>query len=156
MVEHLSLIHIFMDRLEEIRRQISKCDDIIIKQLSKRMNLILDIIQYKKEKEMPVLQTEQEHLQFSNMEQLLQSDSLKDEILDIYSYIIKTSRKYQARNIFDYNIMLIGFMGTGKSTIARELSHLLEIEDVEIDELIVKKAGKSIPDIFEDEYKRQV
>ena len=32
---------------------------------------------------------------------------------------MKNSRRIQAKSLFDYNIFLIGFMGAGKSTIAR-------------------------------------
>ncbi len=47
------------------------------------------------------------------------------------------------------NIFLIGFMGTGKSTIARELEKMLNTECMEMDEMIVERQGMSIPDIFE-------
>ncbi|MDB4547296.1 hypothetical protein N9Z80_03805 [Akkermansiaceae bacterium] len=46
------------------------------------------------------------------------------------------------------NIVLIGFMGTGKSTIGRELSKMLSYPLVDTDQAIVKKAGKPIPRIF--------
>lgn len=46
------------------------------------------------------------------------------------------------------NIFLIGFMGTGKSTVARYLNKKFAMEIIEMDELIVKREGKSIPDIF--------
>ncbi|MDA7517967.1 shikimate kinase [Akkermansiaceae bacterium] len=49
------------------------------------------------------------------------------------------------------NIVLIGFMGTGKSTIGRELSKMLSYPLVDTDQAIVKKAGKPIPRIFADE-----
>ena len=49
----------------------------------------------------------------------------------------------------DMNIMLIGFMGTGKSTIAGKLKEILNIEQIEMDTLIAEEAGMSIPDIFE-------
>lgn len=47
------------------------------------------------------------------------------------------------------NIMLIGFMGTGKSTIADKLKQILNVEQIEMDALIAQEAGMSIPDIFE-------
>lgn len=59
----------------------------------------------------------------------------------------------------DYNIMLIGFMGTGKTTISRELSKKLKIKEIDMDEYIVKKEGRSINDIFEsdgEEYFRSI
>lgn len=48
----------------------------------------------------------------------------------------------------DINIMLIGFMGCGKSTVAAELTKRLSLEQIEMDALIAKEAGMSIPDIF--------
>jgi len=49
------------------------------------------------------------------------------------------------------NIALIGFMGTGKTTIGRTLARKLSKTFVEIDALIEQKAGKSIADIFKDD-----
>ena len=49
---------------------------------------------------------------------------------------------------FDYNIVLIGFMGAGKSTIARALQRELGFPLIEMDERIVKEQGMSINDIF--------
>ncbi len=47
------------------------------------------------------------------------------------------------------NIVLIGFMGTGKSTIALEMSRRYAMDMVEMDQMIVEREGMSIPDIFE-------
>ena len=47
------------------------------------------------------------------------------------------------------NIFLIGFMGVGKSTIARLFSDKLCMELIEMDETIEAEQGMSIPDIFE-------
>ncbi len=47
------------------------------------------------------------------------------------------------------NIFLIGFMGCGKSTIARVLSEKLGVAQVEMDELIVQEQGMPITGIFE-------
>lgn len=46
------------------------------------------------------------------------------------------------------NIFLIGFMGTGKSTIARNMKRKYHMEILEMDETIVEREGMSIPDIF--------
>lgn len=57
------------------------------------------------------------------------------------------------------NLYLIGFMGAGKSTIARMLSKKMGKALVEMDERIVKEQGMSINEIFEihgEEYFRQV
>lgn len=47
------------------------------------------------------------------------------------------------------NIFLIGFMGSGKSTIARLLSERLGVTQVEMDEVIVQEQGMPITEIFE-------
>lgn len=49
----------------------------------------------------------------------------------------------------DYNIYLIGFMGAGKSTIARTLVREQGCSLVEMDEQIVEEQGMSINEIFE-------
>ena len=46
------------------------------------------------------------------------------------------------------SIALIGFMGTGKTTVGRILATKLGKEFIELDSLIEQKAGKSIPEIF--------
>ncbi len=48
------------------------------------------------------------------------------------------------------NIALIGFMGTGKSRVGRELSKLLGMDFIETDSLIVERTGKSIVEIFKE------
>lgn len=48
------------------------------------------------------------------------------------------------------NLILIGFMGTGKTTIGKRVAKSLGFKFVDTDLLIVKKAGKSIPKIFEE------
>lgn len=47
------------------------------------------------------------------------------------------------------NIVLIGYRGTGKSTIADRLSKLLDMRVVCMDEEIVRRAGQAIPQIVE-------
>ncbi len=47
------------------------------------------------------------------------------------------------------HIYLIGFMGTGKSTIAQRLKTILRAGEIDMDAAIVKEAGMSIRRIFE-------
>lgn len=47
------------------------------------------------------------------------------------------------------NIALIGFMGTGKTTISHELHRMTAMEEIDLDTYIVEKMGCSINEIFE-------
>lgn len=49
------------------------------------------------------------------------------------------------------NIVLIGFMGSGKSTIARELAKKLDMKVIDMDYEIEREEGRSISDIFEED-----
>lgn len=47
-------------------------------------------------------------------------------------------------------LIFIGFMGTGKSTLAKHISNNEQLSFVDLDSYIVKKENKSIPQIFSD------
>ena len=49
------------------------------------------------------------------------------------------------------NIILCGFMGCGKTTLAKALAVKLDMPLIDTDEEIVKRQGKSIAEIFETE-----
>jgi shikimate kinase len=46
------------------------------------------------------------------------------------------------------NVALVGFMGTGKTSVGQELAKKLGWQFIEVDALIEHLAGKSIPDMF--------
>ena len=52
-------------------------------------------------------------------------------------------------------IYLTGMMGSGKSTVGKILAGYLSVPFIDLDEFIVERAGKSIPDIFEQEGERR-
>lgn len=57
------------------------------------------------------------------------------------------------------HIFLIGFMGVGKSSTSRVLSHMLGVKEIDTDGLVVEKEGCQIPVIFEkkgEEYFRNL
>lgn len=49
------------------------------------------------------------------------------------------------------SLALVGFMGTGKTAVAKALARRLNKEFIELDSLIQEKAGKSIPEIFQQD-----
>jgi shikimate kinase len=52
----------------------------------------------------------------------------------------------EARNI--HNLALVGFMGTGKSSVGRLAAEQLHFAFIDTDELIENEVGKAIPEIF--------
>jgi shikimate kinase len=52
---------------------------------------------------------------------------------------------------YELNIALFGFMGVGKSVIGKILAEKTGLPFVDLDEEIIKKKGKKISQIFEDE-----
>ena len=51
-------------------------------------------------------------------------------------------------NVMKTNIVLIGYMGTGKTAVGRRLAEKLGMKFIEVDSLIEKQAGRKITDIF--------
>jgi shikimate kinase len=46
------------------------------------------------------------------------------------------------------NLILVGFMGSGKSSVGREIARRCQLRFLDTDSMIRKKCGKSIPEIF--------
>ena len=139
-----------MNDLEMYREQLALCDDKIIDALVERNAIIEKIMAYKETYGMPILQPAQEAKQERRLNEKLKDNKYQDEIHDVFKRILRNSKRIQARKLFDYNIVLIGFMGAGKSTVSTYLSKILASPQVEMDEEIVKKEGMSINKIFEE------
>ena len=139
-----------MGKLEEIRERLEVCDKQIVSVLEDRMDIIKEIMEYKKENGLPILQPEQEKRQRKMLKEHVKENTYREEILDIFTYIVENSRRIQARTLFTHNIFLIGFMGVGKSTVSDYLSKILASPQVEMDQVIVNKEHMSINKIFEE------
>ena len=138
-----------MDKIEAIRDKIGECDDIIIEQLAVRMSYIQEIISYKKATGIPILQPEQEAKQKEWLEKRMEEKRHKAEVEDVFESITLNSKRIQSRKLFNYNIVLIGFMGAGKSTISEFLKNSFAMEVIEMDQIIAEREGMTISDIFE-------
>jgi shikimate kinase len=54
-------------------------------------------------------------------------------------------------NAADVNLYLVGFMGTGKTTVGRTVAHKLSFQLIDSDHEIERQRGKTIADIFAHE-----
>jgi len=143
-----------MNKLEVLRESLGQCDEIILDALLMRNRIVEDIMVYKEANNLPVLQPEQEAKQKGWLEARMEGRRHKKEVKDVFASITQNSKRIQSRNLFNYNIFLIGFMGAGKSTISDYLKNALAM-----DQCIVERQGMSISDIFEtygEEYFREL
>ena len=148
-----------MNQLEVLRESLGQCDEIILDALLMRNRIVEDIMVYKEAHDLPVLQPEQEAKQKGWLEARMEGRRHKKEVNDVFASITQNSKRIQSRNLFNYNIFLIGFMGAGKSTISDYMKNALAMDVVEMDQCIVERQGMSISDIFEtygEEYFREL
>ena len=148
-----------MNQLEVLRESLGQCDEIILDALLMRNRIVEDLMVYKEAHDLPVLQPEQEAKQKGWLEARMEGRRHKKEVNDVFASITQNSKRIQSRNLFNYNIFLIGFMGAGKSTMSDYLKNALAMDVVEMDQCIVERQGMSISDIFEtygEEYFREL
>mgnify|MGYP002612290374 FL=1 len=138
-----------MNQLEILRESLGQCDEIILDALIMRNRIVEDIMGYKEANGLQILQPEQEAKQKEWLEKRMEGRRHKDEVFDVFECIRTNSKRIQARKLFNYNIVLIGFMGAGKSTISDFLKNVFAMDVVEMDQIIAKREGMSISDIFE-------
>ena len=138
-----------MNQLEILRESLGQCDEIILDALLMRNRIVEEIMAYKEANNLQILQPEQEAKQKEWLHRRLKEKRHQAEVEAVFDSIIKNSKKIQARKLFDYNIVLIGFMGAGKSTISSYLRDMFAMDVVEMDQVIAEKEGMSISDIFE-------
>ncbi len=70
---------------------------------------------------------------------------------DIENDFSSFGRGYADYRTFGGNIILVGMPGSGKTTLGRMVAKTLGMKFVDMDDEIVKKEGRSIPDIFAKE-----
>jgi shikimate kinase len=138
-----------MNQLEILRESLGQCDEIILDALIMRNRIVEDIMAYKEANGLQILQPEQEAKQKEWLENRMEGRRHKDEVADVFDCIRTNSKRIQARKLFNYNIVLIGFMGAGKSTISDFLKNVFAMDVVEMDQIIAERQGMSISDIFE-------
>ena len=74
----------------------------------------------------------------------------------LYDIIRKIEMESQ---IMNENILLIGFMGTGKTSVSRELKKITNLPEIDMDKYIVEREKMSIAEIFDkfgEDYFRKV
>lgn len=137
------------EKLQKARIKIDKIDQVLVKSFQERMKLVEEVMEFKKQNRLPIFHGQREKEIIHRALGSLTDKDFAKEVEDFLRGIFKISRGYQARKLFSTNIALIGFMGTGKSTVGRRLSQELGIDYVDTDDLIEKRLAMPISAIFE-------
>lgn len=148
-----------MKNLDDIRKVIDECDKDLVEIFEKRLGTVLDVLDYKKANNLPILQAGREDEVLKKVKSYLSNPEFEPQLESLYSHILKISRQLQSKKLFPFNIVLIGFMGSGKTSVGEELSKLLEMDFIDTDSLIIEKTGKTINEIFQnqgEDYFRQL
>lgn len=138
-----------MKDLDKLRNDLDMCDEIIVDALRMRYQIIQEITNYKQENGIEVVQPEEEERKKKFVLEKLGDYKYKKSVLKVYESILYRSKRIQSHELFDFNIFLIGFMGVGKSTVSKALQRTFAMDVVEMDEIIAKRNGMSISEIFE-------
>ena len=139
------------------RARIDELDRQILELFARRMAVSAEIAHYKKEKGLPVLDEGREREKLQAVA-AASPEAIRGYALRLYTLMMELSRSYQQR-LMDgedegkkrKNLVLIGMPGCGKSTLAALLSGVTGRPCADSDELVMKKAGRSIPEIMAEE-----
>lgn len=138
-----------MRELNEIRKDINRCDRKMLELLRQRLGLAAEMMEFKKENGLPVFQMEEEKLHCESFLAPVKDHVYCNELLNIFNEINEQSKKVENKILFGYNIVLIGFMGTGKSTVSGYIRDRLSMNEADVDAMIEEDQKMSIRDIFE-------
>ncbi|SNS81316.1 shikimate kinase /chorismate mutase [Anaerovirgula multivorans] len=137
-----------LDQIDVLRKEIDECDKALVQIFQRRMELVMEVLDNKRKNNLPILHAQREQQILEKALSNLNESHFADEVEHLLREILKISRGLQSKKLFPYNIVLVGFMGTGKSTVGRDLSRKLEMGCRDTDAMIQEKAGMSIKEIF--------
>lgn len=134
--------------LEVLRSQIDECDAILTDTLLRRFMTAARIAEYKKENNLTLYQPKREDEILNKIRGSLPNSPYAIHVEDFYRSIFRLSRCIQMNHLFPFNMVLIGFMGSGKTAIGKYLADMIGYTLYDIDTIVEQEAGKTIIDIF--------
>lgn len=85
--------------LDSIRQEIDQIDDQIVKLLEERMQLVEEVVAYKKASGKPILDSKREEVIFEKVRSRVEDKRYQETVVATFSDILKRSREYQDQNI---------------------------------------------------------
>lgn len=148
-----------MKKLDSIRDEINIIDKEIANLFEKRLNLVVQVAKAKKEANLPIFHKSREEEVLNKIAKEIENDKFIEPAKKLFVEIMKISKGVQTSLLFPKNIVIVGFMGSGKTSVGTYLSTILSMEYVDVDHMIEKEQGTSISNIFEakgEEYFREL
>lgn len=84
-----------MNKLENARKEINHIDKEIVELFEKRMKAVIDVIAYKKENGLPILDQGREAEVLNRVSSYLENKELEKYIRELYQTMMKVSKEYQ-------------------------------------------------------------
>ena len=85
-----------MNRLEELRKEINSCDEEMIKLFKKRMDAVREVILYKIENNLDILDLKREEEIIKRNLAILNNSELEKYYIEVFNSILSSSKEYQA------------------------------------------------------------
>ena len=129
--------------IDKYKEDITKIDEKLKTLFKKRMAKVMAIADYKKDNKMPLL---------DRMSELNMFDDMAEDVFDMqfFNAVTSISKHAEIQRVLDKNIVLIGMMGSGKTTVGQNLALTLDIPFIDIDQIIELVTGMSISHFFEN------
>ena len=134
--------------LNNYRALLDRIDDTIVELFSKRMDVIDYIAAYKRENHLDALDPDRERVMMERLTAKVPEDR-RDAVRALFTVILSASKAQQ--RFTNTNIVLIGMPGSGKTTVAKHLSSLLERPIASTDEAVEARIGTTIETMFRTE-----
>lgn len=136
--------------LEEIRGLIDQCDRELVKLLEERFSLVEQVAEIKAKGGISIYHGAREQAVIERVLGESKNPKFHQALKQVFWEIISASKGIQSRSLLPRHIILIGFMGAGKTTVGKGLSKMLGLPFVDLDEAIVAQEGMSVSQIFEE------
>ncbi len=141
---------------EEVRKQIDQIDDALMELLTKRMSISVEMAEAKKEKGLPLFDAPREREILEKLPRFCTRTNADDNVKihtateKVYYEIMTQSRRIQSDLLLPPIIYLIGYMGSGKTTVGEELSRMTGFSFLDMDSEIQRTEHNSIRTIFNE------
>lgn len=135
-----------MADLSDYRLKIDEIDKEITKNFEKRMEISEDIANYKKDNNLPILNSSREDQVIEKVKSYLQNKELEDGLEKLYRCIMETSRDFQEKKISKYEKLNIIYQGVPGAYSDIALSEFFE--ESFSDNSINKINVKTFQDVF--------